>query len=78
VLYFPRHFSDSFKLSMQRRLTEEYIDDWNEQMKKATRQAEIQALRGEAITARRILLKKDYYHEQIKIQLNQADVDIFS
>ena len=57
-------------MRMQRRLTEEYIDDWNGQMKKATRQAEIQELRGEAITAPRILLKKDYYHEQIKIQIN--------
>ena len=52
---------------MQRRLTEEYLDDWQGQVKKATRQAEIQELRGEAITPTKISLRKDYYHEQISI-----------
>lgn len=77
VLYFRRHFSDTFKNQMLRKLSQVYIDDLRARRAKAERQAATQALRGLAPTPTIVSLPRDYYQEQLNIRLNQSDIDIF-
>jgi len=61
----------------QRKLTETYINDWQLQMRKAQRQAEIQELRGQTVSALSIALQTDYKREQKMIHSSSVDLDIF-
>ena len=77
VVYFPQRCSDTYKISMQRKLTNDYIMDWNEQDKKAARAQQTQQLRDEPVTPTAFVLKRDYFQEQMDIQLSKVDADIF-